>query len=83
MHSITSQRGTLRINERLDNSASGNPRYLISIGDRHCETRIDSMHGYSVPNFEGKQVRSTIGIHCNTPTLDSIVCFNDDQLPTN
>lgn len=80
MHNITAQRGTLSIIERLDNSACGNPRFLISIGDTQCKTGIDSMHGYSVTNFEGKRVRATIGTHYNTPTLESIVCFNDDQL---
>ena len=79
MNSIQSQRGTLNIIERLDNSAAGNPRYLISIGDRQCKTGINSMHGYAMTNFEGKHVRATIGMHYNTPTLESIVCFNDDQ----
>ena len=64
--------GELILIERLPNSRSGNPRYLL-----HCEgvsfrTRVDAAHGYEVPNFFGKRVRVTVGTHYGVCQLDRI-----------
>lgn len=72
MKNITRHQGKLEIIQRLDSSRNGNPRYLIRIDGFTCKTPVDSMYGYSVPNFDGKQVIATIGTHYGTATLDSL-----------
>lgn len=62
--------GTLEILDRLPNSHYGNPRYLLRIDGRTCRTAPDSATGYSVPNFDGKQVTALIGTHYGKATLD-------------
>ena len=41
---------------RYDNSRNGNPRYLIIINNTLYYTGVDCSLGYSLPNFEGKEV---------------------------
>lgn len=72
MKNISRHQGKLEIIQRLPNSLNGNPRYLIRIDGFTCKTSVDSMHGYSVPNFDGKEVIATIGTHYGTQTLDSL-----------
>ena len=72
MRNITRHTGTLNIIKRLDNSASGNPRYLLSIDGFTCRTMVDSMCGYEVPNYDGKEVSATIGTHYKHATLNTI-----------
>ena len=72
MKSITHRTGKLEIIERLPNSTNGNPRYFIRVNGFGCRTQIDHQHGYSVPNFDGKIVEATIGVHYGYATLDTI-----------
>ena len=79
MKNITNHRGNLEVIKRLDSSANGNPRYLLRVDGWTCRTAVDSSHGYSVTNYDGKQVRATIGTHYGVATRESVVCFTDDQ----
>lgn len=72
MKNITRHTGTLKVLKRLTNSLNGNPRYYISIDGFTCSTAVDSMYGYSVTNFDNKEVMATIGTHYNTQTLDTL-----------
>lgn len=72
MKNITGHTGTLEIIERLPSSKNGNPRYLLRVDGITCRTAPDSMHGYAVPNFDGKRVAVTIGTHYGHATLNSV-----------
>lgn len=72
MKNITHHVGILTIAARLPNSKNGNPRFKIRVDGRTCYTAVDSMQGYSVENFNGKQVEVTIGTHYGKPTLNTI-----------
>jgi hypothetical protein len=72
MKNITSTIGTLEVLKRLPSSYFGNPRYLLSINGVTCKTAVDSSYGYSVTNFDGKQVQATIGTHYGSATLNSL-----------
>jgi len=72
MKNVSRHQGKLEILQRLPNSFYGNPRYLIRVDGFTCKTPIDSMYGYSVPNFDGKEVIATIGTHYGIATLDSV-----------
>lgn len=72
MKNITQHKGTLHIIKRLNSSYFGNPRYLLSIDGFTCRTAVDSMFGYSVTNWDGKEVIATIGTHYNNATLDTL-----------
>lgn len=72
MKNITRHTGILRVLKRLPSSINGNPRYLISIDGFICKTAVDSMYGYSVTNYDGRQVSATLGTHYGTTTLDRI-----------
>ena len=72
MKNIFTRTGTLEVIKRLKSSINGNPRYLLRIDGLHCSTAVDSMYGYCVSNYDGKQVIATIGTHYGTITLDSL-----------
>lgn len=72
MKNVQEYTGKLSIIERLQNSYIGNPRYLISVGDVVCKTGVDSIHGYSISNYEGCVVTAKIGTHRGVLTLCSI-----------
>ena len=72
MKNVTRHTGILEITKRLPSSSYGNPRYLIRIDGYTCKTGVDSMHGYSVPNYDGKNVEVTIGTHYGSATLNTI-----------
>ena len=72
MKNVSRHQGKLEVLKRLPSSLNGNPRYLIRIDGFTCKTAVDSMHGYSVTNFNGKEVIATIGTHYGTQTLDSL-----------
>lgn len=72
MKNITRHNGKLEIIERLHNSTNGNPRYLLRIDGTTCRTGVDSQHGYSITNFDGKIVNATIGTHYGRATLNTI-----------
>lgn len=75
MKNITRHVGLVEILERLPSSVNGNPRYLLKVDGHTCRTAVDSSHGYSVTNYDGKQVRATIGTHYGRATLNSIEKF--------
>lgn len=72
MKNITRHTGKLEILSRLPSSINGNPRYLLRVDGFTCKTPADSMYGYSVTNFDGKQVTATIGTHYGSATLNSL-----------
>jgi hypothetical protein len=72
MKNVTRHQGKLEIIKRLASSINGNPRYLISIDGFTCKTPVDSGYGYSVTNYNGKEVIAYIGTHYNVSTLDSL-----------
>jgi hypothetical protein len=72
MTNISRHNGILRILRRERSSANGNPRYFLQVARVTCYTAIDSSLGYSVTNYDGKEVIATIGTHYGRPTLDSI-----------
>ena len=72
MKNLTQHTGELKVIARLPSSYFGNPRFLISVEGFTCKTGVDSMHGYSVQNFEGKKVTASIGTHYGVTTLESL-----------
>ena len=72
MKNISRHTGILRIVKRLPSSYFGNPRFLVSVDGVTCKTAVDSMLGYSVQNYDDKEVVATIGTHYGTATLDSV-----------
>ena len=72
MRNITLHTGKCEIVKRLPSSINGNPRYLIKVDGFYCRTAVDSTHGYSIPNYDGKEVNATIGLHYGVLTLDTI-----------
>jgi len=72
MKNVTRHIGKLEIVRRLPSSANGNPRYLVYVAGFTCRTAVDSSLGYSVTNFDGKNVVATIGTHYGVATLDSV-----------
>ncbi len=72
MQNITRHSGTISDMKRLPSSYLGNPRYSFMIDGYRVTTAVDSMHGYSITNYEDKQVKVTVGTHYNKLTLDSI-----------
>ena len=64
--------GILNIIERLPSSVNGNPRYLLSVDGWVCRTPVDSAYGYSIGNYNGKQVEAIIGTHYGVTTLASV-----------
>lgn len=71
-------KGVLQMVDRLPSSRNGNPRYLLMIGDRVFRTGVDSGFAYVVPNYVGKWVKVTVGLHYNATTLDEVLLLNED-----
>lgn len=72
MKNLTRHTGKLELIQRMKSSINGNPRFLVSIDGTTCQTSVDSMHGYTVQNLEGKEVTATIGTYYGKATLDDI-----------
>ena len=72
MKNITMHTGELSIVKRLPSSGYGNPRYMFIVDGYIARTSIDSMHGYEVTNYDGKEVEVTLGTHYGQLTLNSI-----------
>ena len=64
--------GKLEVIRRLPSSRNGNPRYLLRVDGTTFRTAVDSSHGYSVTNHDGKSVRVTVGTHYGVATLADI-----------
>jgi len=72
MKNITRHTGKVEHLRRVDTSRNGNPRYEFIIDGYRVYTGVDSMHGYSIQNHEGKEITVTIGYHRNKLTLNTI-----------
>ena len=72
MKNITRHTGILEVLKRLPSSINGNPRFSIRVDGWTCSTTPDSAYGYSIENFNGKEVVATIGSHYGIAALDSI-----------
>lgn len=77
MRSKTTHIGKISKIKRIDTSRYGNPRYQFVIDGYTAKTGVDSMHGYSITNYDGKLVEATLGTHYNSITLDSIKLIGD------
>ena len=74
MKNITRHTGTLEMIKRLPNSLNGNPRFKLRCDGWTFSTTPDSMNGYVVENYVGKEVIVTLGTHYNQCQLDTIKC---------
>ena len=72
MKSITRHQGIITDLQRLPSSANGNPRYSFVIDGYDVATSSDSSYGYSITNYEGKEVIAEIGTHYGRTTLNAI-----------
>ena len=78
MKNLSRHIGTLEVIQRLPSSYFGNPRYLLRIDGVTCKTAVDSSYGYSVTNFDGKEVEATIGSHYGSATLNTLKGLKND-----
>lgn len=77
MKNVTKHTGTLHIIERDNNSGNnGNPRYVVTLDGYTCRTAIDSSLGYSITNYDGKEVSALIGTHYGTVTIENVKLIN-------
>ena len=77
MKNITRHNGKLVILKRLKNSTMGNPKFFCAVLDETrngfgFETATNSSHGYSIQNYENKNVIVEIGTFRNKATLHTI-----------
>ena len=72
MKNITRHTGTLTVVKRCASSVNGNPRYLVMLDGYTAKTMVDSSLGYSITNFEGKNVEALIGTHYGTRSVDEV-----------
>jgi hypothetical protein len=77
MKNITRHSGKLLILKRLKSSTMGNPKFLCFICDEaktgfSFVTKTNSSHGYSIQNYENKNVIVEIGAYRNNATLHTI-----------
>lgn len=72
MKSITVHHGVVSDLKRRLSSINGNPRFQFVIDGYTVVTGVDSMHGYSIQNLEGKHCRAELGVHYGQTTLKAI-----------
>lgn len=72
MKNLQTITGKLTIIERLNNSTYGNPKYKVLIDNTLLVTKTDSMLGYSITNYENKNVIATIGYYYNKLSIHLI-----------
>ena len=72
MKNVTRHEGKLVVLKKLANSVNGNPRFLISVDGFTCKTAVDSSYGYSVSNYNNKEVIAYIGTHYGVATLGQV-----------
>jgi len=72
MKHCTQHTGILTIIERATSSRNGNPRYVVRLDGITCRTGVDAALGYSITNFDGKEVTATIGTHYGTVTIEDV-----------
>ena len=76
MKNCSRHHGKLEILRREPTSANGNPRYFAYCAGVNFYTAPDSPYGYSLPNYNGKEVTVVIGTYHGRPTLDYIEPLN-------
>jgi hypothetical protein len=72
MKNVTRHIGKLEIIRRENSSVNGNPRYFLHVAGFYCYTAPDSSLGYSVTNYDGRNVIAEIGTYYGRPTLRSV-----------
>jgi len=72
MKNTTYHEGTLSIIKRLESSTNGNPRYLLEVAGFTCRTAPDSSLAYDMTDYDGIQVKATIGTYYGKATLNSV-----------
>jgi hypothetical protein len=72
MKNITSHTGLLVVVQRQASSRNGNPRYLVMLDGHAASTMTDCSLGYSITNFDGKQVTADIGTHYGTISIANV-----------
>jgi hypothetical protein len=72
MKNMTVHTGTLQVIQREPSSYNGNPRYLVQLDGYTAKTAVDSSLGYSITNFDGREVKADIGLHYGTRTIENV-----------
>ncbi len=72
MKNISIHTGILNVIKREQTSVNGNPRYCIFIDGVTCYTAPDSTLGYSITNYDGKNVSCEIGTYYGKPTIQNV-----------
>lgn len=73
MKNVTRHIGILTVIKRAKNSGTnGNPRYIVELDGYTCHTEIDGSLGYSITNYDGKNVSACIGTHYGTVTIENV-----------
>lgn len=63
---------TLKGVTRFDTSCYGNPRYQFVVDGEIVYTGVNSQHGYSITNYQGKEVTIEVKYIRNKLTLIDI-----------
>ncbi len=79
MKNRTTHIGTLEIIRRLPSSLYGNPRYECRIDGWTCRTPVDSGLSYSLPNYDGKRVKATIGTFRGVPMVEYVALAGEGE----
>ena len=72
MKNTTVHTGILEIIQRERSSVNGNPRYQVRLDGYTAKTSVDSSLGYSITNYDGKQVTAHIGLYYGVRTIDNV-----------
>jgi|TARA_R110000824_G_scaffold46007_1_gene132589 hypothetical protein len=72
MKNITIHTGILEVIQREPSSVNGNPRYQVRLDGYTAKTAVDSALGYSITNYDGKQVTAHIGLHYDVRIIDNV-----------
>lgn len=79
MKNMTRHTGILTVIERdKNNGSNGNPRYVVMLDGYVCRTAVDSSLGYSITNYDRKEVTALIGSHYNTVTIEGVTLTKKD-----
>ena len=76
MENLSRHIGILENLTRMPSSSNGNPRFYAYAGV-NFRTKVDSLCGYLIQNYDGKRVEVTVGTHYGFTTLDSIKLADD------
>jgi hypothetical protein len=76
MKHTTVHTGILDVIQREPSSVNGNPRYLVRLDGYTAKTAVDSSEGYSITNYDGREVTADIGTHYGTTTIENVHILN-------